>query len=326
MPAGHVLVVVVGALLIGLLLNAGALRDTAARQEAGWQRSLALAVTDPIWELANVLRLTAPRSAIDLALGRDPAGPQPVQPTTTTTTTTTTTPGEVPQTTSTTSTTLPGPRTPTAADPLRVLIAGDSMVGQFGPMLERRLEQTGVAAAEVVFEFSSGLTRDDYLDWPARLGEETAASDPEAVVLFFGGNDAQAMPIGGEWIEFGSDEWVAEYRRRVAEVMDDLTAEGRRVYWMGMPVVSSPSFQQKVDLLNSIYRSEASDRKSVTYVDTHALFTGPDGGYSEYLTDAEGNLVDMRLDDGIHFTTAGGIRAAEAVFELMDGRWDLGNT
>lgn len=323
MPAGHALVVVIGALLIGLFLNAGALRDTAARQEAGLQRSIALAIADPVWEASRLLRLTEPRTAVDVALGREPSGPAPPPETTTTTVVAAPTPSS---TTSTTSTTVPATRTPTAADPLRVLIAGDSMVGQFGPMLERRLEGTEVVEAEVIFEFESGLTRPDFLDWPERLRQAEADQDPEVAVLFFGGNDAQAMPVDGGWIEYGTDEWTSRYRDRVGAVMDELVSDGRHVYWMGMPIVASDSFREKVELLNRIYSSEAEDRELVTYVDSWSEFTGPDGGYSEYLPDADGDLVDMRLDDGIHFTTNGGIKLAEVVFGLMNDEWELERT
>ena len=199
------------------------------------------------------------------------------------------------------------------------------MVGQFGPMLENTAEAGGlVEVTEVLYEFSSGLTRPDFLDWPVRLREIRESQDPDVIVLFFGGNDAQAIQIDGTWHEFGSETWMAEYRQRVGDLMTELDEDGRDVYWMGMPIVRSEDFRRKVEVLNEIYRSEAERFDSVNFVDSWSVFAGADGGFSEYLTDANGDLVDMRLNDGIHLTTAGGIRLAEVTFRVIADNWGLG--
>ena len=317
MPAGRVIGVIVVALAIGLILNAPDIRRTAERQEAGWKRDVAIAMIQPFDWFSKTLRLDAPHNLIDAAIGR-PSEQSP----TSTTTTTMPVPVATPDTTTTTS---PTRREITAADPLRMFIGGDSMVGQFGPMLENTAEAGGlVDVTEVLYEFSSGLTRPDFLDWPVRLREIREVQNPDVIVLFFGGNDAQAIQIDGVWFEFGSDTWLSEYRTRVGALMTELDEDGRDVYWMGMPIVRSEDFRQKVEVLNEIYRSEAERFDGVNFVDSWSVFTGADGGFSEYLTDANGDLVDMRLNDGIHLTTAGGIRLAEVAFGVIAAHWGLG--
>lgn len=316
MPAGHVIAVTLVSLVVGLILNAADIRRTAERQEAGWRREAAVALIEPFEWFARVLRLDLPHDAIDTALGRDNEAPVPNPPSTTT--------SLAAPVATTTTTAVPKRRQVTASAPLRLFIGGDSMVGQFGPMLENRAEAGGlVTVTEVVYEFSSGLTRADFLDWPSRLQEVRRTQDPEVMVLFFGGNDAQAIQIDGAWHEFGSDAWLAEYRRRVTSLMAELDSAGVDVYWMGMPIVRSPDFRSKVEVLNGIYRSEAEQYPSVTYVDSWSVFTGPDGGFAEYLAGDNGDLVDMRLNDGIHLTTAGGIRLAEVVFDLIADAWGV---
>lgn len=317
MPAGQVIAVTLLALVIGLILNAPDIRRTAERQEAGWKREVAIAMIQPFDWFARTLRLDAPHNLIDAAIGRQDG----VSPTSTTTTTA---PAPV-ATPDTTTTTVPPRREITATDPLRMFIGGDSMVGQFGPMLENTAEAGGlVEVTEVLYEFSSGLTRPDFLDWPVRLREIREAQDPDVIVLFFGGNDAQAVQIDGTWHEFGSDTWMTEYRARVGDLMAELDEDGRDVYWMGMPIVRSDDFRQKVEVLNEIYRSEAERFEKVNFVDSWSVFTGANGGFSEYLTDANGDLVDMRLNDGIHLTTAGGIRLAEVTFGVIADNWGIG--
>lgn len=315
MPAGHVIAVVQLSLVFGLLLNASDIRATADRQEAGWRRELAVAVIEPFEWFSRALRLDVPHNLIDRALSRPSERAEPLV-------TTTTTVFAVGSTTTTAAT--PTRRSVTTAAPLRMFIGGDSMVGQFGPMLENRAEESGlVEVTEVIYEFSSGLTRPDFLDWPVRLREVQAQQDPEVMVLFFGGNDGQAIQIAGAWYEFGTPEWLDEYRARVRSLMAELDNSGRDVYWMGMPIVRDAGFRQKVEVMNQIYQSEAAAFDLVTYVDSWPVFTGADGGYSEYLTDENGDLVDMRLNDGIHLTTAGAIRLARVTFDVIADNWKL---
>ncbi|HJR93607.1 MAG TPA: DUF459 domain-containing protein [Acidimicrobiia bacterium] len=320
MPAGIVLFIVVGALLIGLFVNAADILRTAERQEQGWQRTVGIAVMKPVAAVSHFLFLDRPREVLDAALGR--SGPVTVEQPPTTTPTSVTTPAS---SSSTTSTTLAvNRRTVTADEPLTMYVGGDSMVGQFGPMLQNRANQSGMVETEFVYEFESGLSRPDFVDWPARLEEVGQELDPDVFVLYFGGNDAQAIYMpDGTWIDFDTPEWEEEYRRRVDEVMTMLEADGRWIYWMGLPVVASETFQPRVDLMNSIYQDVAAGHPRVTFIEARSVFTGPEGGYSEYLTDASGDLVDMRLDDGVHYTTAGAIRLAEVVYQVLAEDWDL---
>ncbi len=315
MPAGVALAVMVVALLLGLFLNAEDILRTAERQPAGPARSAAVFLARPVAAASDLLRLDRPRHAIDLALDRAEATD------TTPATTTTTTSVPVPATTATTG--VEAARVYTTADPLRVYVGGDSMVGQFGPMLENLAEGTAYATVEVRYEFESGLTRPDFIDWNVVLAEAASTHNPEVVVLFFGGNDAQDIRIDGVWEPFGTDEWVAEYRRRVQQVMETVTSEGRELWWVGMPVVRSASFREKLAVLNEIFDSEAAAHEGVAYIDSWTPFTGPDGNFSEFLPDATGDVVDMRLNDGVHFTTAGGQKLAAIVWGDIAAQFGL---
>ena len=331
LPAGVALIVIVAALLAGLLLNATDILRTAERQEPGWIRTVGVTVMQPIADISHFLFLDRPRAALDAALGRNRSPSALVVETTDTTMSAATTAGgSAPATTPTTASPttslpeIPTRRTVSAADPLVLYIGGDSMVGQFGPMLQNRAADSDMVESEVVYEFESGLSRPDFVDWPERLADVQAGLAPDVFVLFFGGNDAQAIYMpDGSWIEYGTEEWEQEYRSRVDAVMNQLEDDGRWVYWMGMPVVRSETFLPKVELMNSIYEEVAADHPMVEYVSSWEVFEGPEGGYSEYLTNADGDLVDMRLDDGVHLTTNGGIRLAEVTYQRIAEDWGL---
>lgn len=311
------------ALALAALLNAPDLEATARRQELGWKRDAALAVVSPLRRISSVLMLDRPRLALDVALGRvEPEEPTPeavaspvggaaeaVDPDAVAAAPI----GPVLRS---------GPAT--AADPLVLHIAGDSMAAQFGPALANLAEDSGLAVATVDYEFESGLTRPDFVDWPARLARAETEHDPDVVVLLFGGNDGQDIQLdGGGTASVGEPEWSAEYGSRVRAVLDQLVEDGRRVVWIGMPPVRSETFQPRVDVMNSVYESVTADVPGVEYIDVAPVFEGPDGGYSEFLPDDDGEMVDMRLNDGVHYTTAGGERLADVVWARIAEFWPV---
>jgi len=321
--ARRVIVTVIIGLVLGSLLNAQSLLATAERQPFGWQRDVAVGVAQPLASLSAALRLDRPRVLLDQALGRgdvvvDPT-PEPPAPTAAPTADPTSTPTPEPERT-------PGPfgldRGPvTAGEPLRVWIAGDSMVEiQFAMALED--VSRGTELAEVVgvdYDRGSGLSRPDYIDWPARLAQTSRTEDIEVMVIYFGGNDAQPLQIDGVVREPEDQEWQDEYRSRVSDLMDQLNDAGHHVFWMGLPIPRSDRMVVRFGILNEIYSSEAAERGGVSYVDVWDLFAGPGGTYAQYLTDDNGELRQMRLDDGIHFSTWGAYRAARpALAQILD--------
>lgn len=332
--ASRVILAVLVALAVGALLNAQDILATAERQPFGWQRDVAVAVAEPVARASAALGLDRPRAAIDRALGRaddsSPAideapdsGGAPIiaapESDAAADPGATTSPGEdgATATPSPTPTQPDGPmgldRGPvTAADPLRLYIGGDSMVEiQFGTALEDLADDTGmIETLAIEYDRGSGLTRPDFIDWPAKLAGVSESMDPDVMLVYFGGNDAQPMKLDGVVYETTQPEWQAEYRRRVADLQDQLVEAGHHVYWMGLPIPRSDTMVERFGILNEIYSSEAQQRDGVTYVDVWDLFAGPDGTYREYLVDDDGDEVDMRLDDGIHLTTAGAYRAA----------------
>lgn len=336
--ARQVVVAVGVALMVGALLNAESLLEIAERQPFGWQRDVAVTLATPLADASRAVGLDRPRWAIDVALGRRdevaaPESPPPAAPERA--------PSAEPQEATPPSDELAGVpslahdgpadgqssgdadgsrRAVTAEDPLRMYVGGDSMVGQFGMAMEILGNDTGmIETTEVTYEFGSGLSRPDFIDWPALLEQVSEEQNPDVIVLYFGGNDAQPLEIDGTVREPEDPEWQAEYRVRVAALMDQLSDAGHHVYWMGLPVPRSDTMVRRFGMLNAIYESEASERPAVNFVPSWDLFAGPDGAYSEYLEDDSGDLVDMRLDDGIHYTTAGAFRIARvAIAQLVD--------
>ncbi len=213
---------------------------------------------------------------------------------------------------------------PTPSDPIALHIMGDSMVQFFGHVMVGLADDTGVIEATSEHQLSSGLSRPDFYDWPSRIVEYLAAQDPHAVVLMFGGNDAQAIAADGQIKRLFSDAWMEEYSSRVGHVMDLVTTDPDRVVlWVGQPIMEDEVYDSRMQQVNEIFSAEAAKRDRVRYVDTRELFRGADGGFSRYVADADGQLTDVRLSDGVHLSTVGGRWLSEVLLDELGGLIDL---
>lgn len=202
---------------------------------------------------------------------------------------------------------------PTAADPARVLLVGDSEAGGLSPFLQRVLDPTGVVAMTTDYKVSSGLVRPDFFDWPAHLRQTVPAANPDIVVALFGGNDGQgflatdaaAGAAAGKSVD--TAEWRAEYGARVGAVMDMLGANGRTLIWVGVPNGENPSLTASLAVQNEVVKAEAAKRTSVAFVDSWDHFTGIDGGFAPYIADPrDGESKPVRSEkDGFHLNTTG---------------------
>jgi hypothetical protein len=206
-------------------------------------------------------------------------------------------------------------------------LAGDSLAAT--PDQEFLNVVTGMGAIAIPngvdFRISTGISRPDVFNWPDHILSEARSQNAGAVVLTFGANDDQAIESpDGKVQRFGTDGWVKEYRRRVGGLMDALAAQGRKVFWIGIPIVRDPARWTHYQLIDQIYRTEAAARPGKVYfLDTTPLFVGPGGGYADYLPDSSGRVTKVRADDGIHFERAGGRRIANALLAKLRSLYDL---
>lgn len=348
--AGRVLAAGAFGLLLAIALNAQQLLREASQKPFGWERDASVAVWEPVESASSAVGLHLPRLWADEALGRTVTEPGGTQAPSADATSGTAPPVEsepgggivVAETgTGGEAAAIPTTRpdaevvtdvtvapaaaaTPTPDDPLRLAVIGDSMVRFFGDTMVSLANETGVIEAATEHQLSSGLTRPDFYDWPARIVEVMATDDPDAVVLMYGGNDAQALVVDGQIARPFSDTWVGEYSARVGHMMDLVTTDPDRILiWVGQPIMRDPDFDHKMVELNKIYTAEAAARERVRYVDTRDLFRGPDGGFSRYVIDEAGQRTDVRLTDGVHLSTIGGQWLSQLLLDELGEMVDL---
>ena len=313
-------------LAFAALLNAEGLRKQAQIQPQGFERRLALHLTRPLVSVSRALHLTTPRHELQVAIGREdedridsevhlglppPAGPlPPLQPQ----------PRKA------------KPRRPheakprfTAAHPLRVWAAGDSLAEVPGQALERVGGPVDVVKVES--RLATGLARPDLYNWFTRVRQAPAELHPAVAVFSFGADDAHDYMAGVPGSKtvgpLGSASWNAEYRRRVDGVTRELNAKGIHVVWLGLPIPDGPGFKRSFPIVNRILESVVSAHpKGATFVDTWHLLDDAHGRFATYLR-VRGKLTLMRLPDGVHYTAAAGDLIAQALLAQLRGTYDL---
>jgi len=205
------------------------------------------------------------------------------------------------------------------ADPERVLIIGDSMMRVTAHSTNLALERRGEVESRDQTSLGSGLARLDAYDWMGEIDKLVSEFDPDVSMVWFGTNDRQPMRISGQGIvQLADPAWAEEYARRVAMVMDKLTArEGAKVYWLELPVMRDESVTRDVEFINEIIKAEAEKRDQVIFFPTNPILTRRQGRYAPVMIGQDGRPVKVRDDDGVHLSRAGADRVAEAFLEAI---------
>jgi uncharacterized protein len=205
------------------------------------------------------------------------------------------------------------PQSPPAAVRRVLLVGASTMQFHLGVELERQLRATYPGlVVERLGKLSTGLTRPDVFDWPAKLRELVAAGKPDVVVLNFGGNDAQAMVMdGGAVAKFGRPEWDASYRQRVKQVVEIGRGAGATVILLGMSTTRDPSLSRRMGRINRLTQ-DAGRAAGGRYLSIWDLGADAAGGYQE-VASVGGVAVRTRLADGKHFSRAGAAYAAREI-------------
>ncbi|MBK6762702.1 MAG: DUF459 domain-containing protein [Micrococcales bacterium] len=311
MPAGHIWLVVVIALGVAVIFNSGGFLRDANGMRPGVLRTVVVALATPIDAAAQWLRLDRPQQALAGVLGQDTddadgaalvsdepvAEPAPVA-------------------------TAPPITSPTAADPLQVLVLGDSLSTFVGQQMAAQLADSRLVDFTSVWRNGTGLTNPAFFNWESGARSIIRDKRPEAVVMLVGGNERNDMTVRGQTLVPGTEAWENEYERRARVVMRAMMQEGvQRVFWSGPPTARDPQWNDVYADVNAALARAAASVPGVTYVDLY----DEDAGFAmEEVVDGEQVVVRQR--DGIHWTYPGSLTPARAEIAAIESAYgDLRN-
>ncbi len=207
-------------------------------------------------------------------------------------------------------------RSITADAPLEVLLAGDSLMGTVADGYGRRSTDDELVDWDKDVRISTGLARPDVLNWPLHLQQLLDARDPDVVVLLLGGNDDQSLVGGADGVvHYGQPGWEEEYQERATQLQTIAASQGRTVVWLELPAVRPGKLERARQRMNAAARRAAAGTGALL-IDTDAIIA-PEG----YTVRLRGSQV--RADDGVHLTHAGGDLVAEVIDRVVSDRFGL---
>lgn len=211
-------------------------------------------------------------------------------------------------------TTLPPHRDPTATHPLRVVLAGDSVMLdnlEFG--FVAALNEGGEALASQVWLLS--LTRD--VSSRLQLKRTMRAQDPDLLVVAQGVWELDAVED-----DMHDPGWREHYEQDVVRpFVDRVTADGAEVLWIGIPAWNNPPGATDLATLQDVYREVAADDDRVAFLDAADYVDDPSGAFTYQLPGPDGTPEPVRNRDGLHLCPAGVVRVVAPALAWIQQQW-----
>jgi hypothetical protein len=200
----------------------------------------------------------------------------------------------------------------------RILFAGDSMMQGIAPIIMRQLKASHPEwLLRNESQQSTGLTVKRRLDWVQKIKTEIVEHKLTTVAVFLGPNDPWDIYEKKQVIRFPSPEWEAIYSARVSEICEFAKEKKVHLIWIGLPTMKEKRVHSGATVQNPIFRDNMK-RYGFDFISTEALIGYLDQPYVRAMTDQTGKKINLRADDGIHFSPQGLQRIAAAVVKTID--------
>lgn len=220
---------------------------------------------------------------------------------------------------------MPSPPARAGREKPLVLLIGDSMMMEgFGPVLQRTLRKRPDMDVVREGKYSTGLSRQDYFDWPGYLEELVGKYDPDLIVICMGANDAQDIIDGDRKRHHAdSESWKTIYRGRAERLLAIATSKGAKVVWAGLPIMGKEPYATRIRRLSELQR-QACETYNGVFVDTVRTLADAQGNYTTFAEDNKGKHVRLRYKDMVHVTEDGGAMLSAAVEPAVEKTLGLG--
>jgi hypothetical protein len=201
----------------------------------------------------------------------------------------------------------------------RVLLVGDSVMGQAYEVFRDVFEEEGIATGYAGGPSTGPLQPQG--DWARQIDRWVADFDPDVVVMeaccdYTQPTDQVYVDPEGNEVLPATDEVYPNWEREVRDLVRRAQSGGAHVIWVLAPPVRTNGFygplEEHVQRLNQMYRG-----LGVPVLDWGQVIT-PDGVYTETVVGPDGATHDVRLDDGVHMTEYGNRLLADLTLEQVE--------
>jgi len=206
----------------------------------------------------------------------------------------------------------------TQSDVQRILVIGDQMAGGMGAGISRMAESDGSIQVVNRFNEFSGLSRPEIYDWAAAIPKMAENKSFTDAFVLMGLNDRRDMRGADKVLRFGTPEWTVQYAQRIDAVLDALSQQQIKVYWMGEPPMGDAGLDADMQALTALAKEHVT-AKGGSFIDLRTPFLGLDGKYNERGLDDTGADRRLRESDGITFFKVGNNRLGQIALAALKG-------
>lgn len=200
----------------------------------------------------------------------------------------------------------------------QVFFAGDSLMQGVAPFVQKALLENYEIKTINLSKQSTGLSYPSFFNWPKTI-QETIQANPQIkiLVIFLGPNDPWDMPNpeGGTYLKFKSPAWETVYRSRIVEIIETAKQHDVRVMWLTPPNMRKPQLNEQMIYLNQMVADQVQKSKAF-FIDSRPILGNKNNVYSDYLV-KDGQSIQMRSADGIHFSVEGQKAIAETIIQHL---------
>ncbi len=216
-------------------------------------------------------------------------------------------------------TALPQLPPPTAGKPRVLALVGDSMmaVGLSDILLRDTAADQDVRVVKA-FRSGTGLARSDVFNWMTEYPAMIGTTQPDAIIVAIGANDAQGFVDNGKVLAFDSEGWTKVYQQHTAAFLNMLTQNGAHVVWMALPPMKSAAYNEKIARINRIMYTVVSQYPQVSWWNPAPYLGTDEGAYRDFATTSDGKTTRIRQPDGIHMSDDGAALLAPALMHWLN--------
>ena len=187
-----------------------------------------------------------------------------------------------------------------------IAVLGDSLAdGLYAGLVQlSRRDKSVSLKVKKYSRVNTGLVRYDRYDW-SKAAQKISKKDKSSIyILMFGANDLQTIRGGKKRHHYQSEGWLKAYKGRIDTALKSIKKPGRKVYWVGLPIVGKSNFAKGYKYLNEIF-AERAKANGVTYIESWSWFASKNGKFQMSGPGADGKKRLMRAKDKVHFTPQG---------------------
>ena len=204
--------------------------------------------------------------------------------------------------------------------PLKIMMVGDSVMGDIAFSMKRLAKKDTQWQVLDYHKVSSGLSNQEYYNWPKVFEQLSTDFKPNYVVMFLGTNDAQGIIDNKKGYAFRNDTWANIYTQRMQKMLDIAKAHNIKVIWIQLPRMERSDFDSKISYIENVQEKLIEQQNNIPFVKVNDVFA-PNGHYVSNIKIGTHSL-SLRAPDGIHLSSEGANQVANKVMEILLGEKD----